>query len=86
MTRLWVHGAPLTVMVNEQARPLRLSWEGHTHVVSRIVQQWEVDTDWWEITGRIWRAYYAAFTEDGLLCVFYKDLVVGLWYLSKLYD
>lgn len=86
MTRLWRHGVPLTVVVNEQARPLRLVWEDHAHVITRIIQQWEVDTDWWEATGRIWRAYYAAITEDGLLCVFYMDLLSGAWYLNKLYD
>ena len=86
MTRLWLQGEPLRVVVNAQARPLRFIWAGQSHTISRIIKQWEVDTDWWETTGRIWRAYYAACTEQGLLCVFYRDLLNGEWYLSKLYD
>jgi hypothetical protein len=86
MTRLWRQGAPIDVVVNDQARPLRFVWSGKPHVISRIIQQWEVDSDWWEATGRIWRAYYAAVTEDGLLCVLYQDLPTGAWFVSKLYD
>ena len=86
MTRLWLQGVPLHVVVNDQARPMRFVWEGQPHTISRIIKQWEVDTDWWEASGRIWRTYYATCTEDGLLCVFYRDLLSSEWFLSKLYD
>jgi hypothetical protein len=86
MTRLWPAGTPLQVITTEQGRPLRLIWQQHTHTIAAIVQEWEVDTDWWEPSGRSWCLYYATLTEDGLLCVFYQDLVDGAWYLSKLYD
>ena len=86
MTRLWAQGQPITVITTDLGRPLRLIWQEQTHPIVRILQEWEIDTDWWEAGGRIWCACYAALTEDGLLCVFYRELPDGAWYLSKLYD
>lgn len=84
MTRFYATGAPLQVLTDKQGQPLRFTWHGHTHQVQQIAQRWQVDTEWWQ--ERIWRAYYAVTTTDGVLCVLYNDLTDGAWYLSKLYD
>jgi hypothetical protein len=45
-----------------------------------------VNVDWWRAEGRIWRAYLAVTTTDGLLCVIYQDLEKQTWFLAKVYD
>ena len=32
----------MTVVVNEQIRPLRFVWAGQSHTISRIIKQWEI--------------------------------------------
>lgn len=85
MTRLFSY-QPITVKINERGRPLSFVWHGATHAVERIIQRWEVDTDWWEVTGRIWREYTALVTTGGVLCVIYRDMVTEQWMIEKVYD
>jgi hypothetical protein len=86
MTRLWAAGEPVTVTLNTAGRPTHLAWHGQRHTIAHIQQQWEVDTDWWDTRGRVWRVYFAAITADGIFCVFYQDRLTEAWQLSKLYD
>lgn len=86
VTRLWTEGEPLAVTVNAAGRPTHLAWHAHSHAVQPIVQQWVVETGWWEEGGPIRRSYYALLTSEGLLCVIYHDHIQHEWRLSKLYD
>lgn len=86
MTLLWAAGAPVIVAVDSTQRPVRFEWQGRAHRVAQIVQQWQVDVDWWAEPGRIWRAYTALITADGLFCVLYYDLTDDEWRLARLYD
>lgn len=86
MTRLWREGEAVTVTVTVAGRPLKLVWHHRVHMVQQVVQQWVVETGWWEAAGAVRRNYYALLTEDGLLCVVYHDLTNDTWWLSKLYD
>ena len=84
MTRLYPAGVPLTVTIDKAGRPRRFVLQGRPHHIQQIRQRWQVDTEWWQ--ERIWRAYFAVTTAEGLLCVLYYDLAADAWYLSKLYD
>ena len=99
MTRLWSKGQLIsvkTLAAGEEGNlfskegpqiepvPRQLIWRGKEHGVSEITRYWRIDIDWWR--ERIWRAYYKLRTETGLLVVIYQDLVVGDWYLQRLYD
>lgn len=86
MTRLWPAGLPLRVYVGHDGAPRRFTWQGHHYRVAHIQQRWQVDTDWWEAGGRLWRDYLAVVTQEGLFCVIYQDLLDEQWYLSKVYD
>jgi hypothetical protein len=86
MSRLWPEGEPIAVQTNAQAQPVRFTWRGRTYRLARVQQHWEVDVDWWRDAGRVWRAYLAVTTTDGLLCVIYQDLEHKGWFLAKLYD
>lgn len=85
MTRLFTH-EPITVRVNDTGRPLSFVWLERKYLIERIIQRWEVDTDWWEVTGRIWRQYTALITTCGVLCVIYWDMVTEQWMVEKVYD
>jgi hypothetical protein len=86
MSRLWPEGEPIAMQTNAQAQPVRFTWRERTYRLARVQQRWEVDVDWWRTEGRVWRAYLAVTTTDGLLCVIYQDLEKQSWFLAKLYD
>ncbi|MCB0187934.1 MAG: hypothetical protein KDE31_26885 [Caldilineaceae bacterium] len=86
MTRLWPEGQPIQVWCGGDGAPHRFTWHGYHYHILAIQQQWQVDTDWWESSGRVWRAYLAVATREGLFCVIYQDLLDDMWYLSKAYD
>lgn len=84
MTRLWKEGQPVTVVTDEQVRPVRFTWQGRIHRVEEITRQWRVDLGWWQ--GRRWRAYYKLRSDSGLLLIIYHDLDGDEWYVQRLYD
>lgn len=86
MTRLWSAGELIRVVRDSHHQPLRFVWQGQTYHVEKIHQMWEVDTDWWNGQGRIWRDYFAVTTNNGLLCVLYFDKATSQWRLAKVYD
>jgi hypothetical protein len=87
MTRLWVDGFPLQVQTNSRDQPAIFQLNGRRYVVEQVVQQWEVDTDWWTEQGRVWRRHYAVTTRgDGLFCVISYDVLKDEWRLERVYD
>lgn len=87
MTRLWVDGLPLQVKTNSRDQPAIFQLNGHRFVVEQVVQQWEVDTDWWSEQGRAWRRHYAVITRgEGMFCVISYDVLNDAWRLDRIYD
>ena len=87
MTRLWAEGLPLQVQTNSRDQPAVIQLANHRYVVERVIQQWEVDTDWWSEQGRAWRRHFAVTTRDGgIFCVLSYDLLSHEWRLERIYD
>ncbi|MBP7961471.1 MAG: hypothetical protein KBG20_03875 [Caldilineaceae bacterium] len=86
MTRLWPEGDPIDVTLDRAQEPAAFAWQGRTHPVRRIRQRWQVDSEWWSPSGRVWRDYVAITTGDGLLCVLFHDRLAEAWFLEKVYD
>lgn len=86
MTHIWVKDAPLTVQMDRDDQPLTLRWKGGIQRVQRVVESWQIHSDWWESGGAIRRCYYAVITEEGVFCVIYRDLESGAWHLARIYD
>lgn len=86
MTHLWPTGQSITVFVDDDGIPTYFIWQEQRHAVSQIVQQWEMDLEWWRAEGRIWRKYLALITSDHLFCVIYYDRLCEEWRLLRLYD
>lgn len=91
MTRLFVDGLPLQVQTNTREQPAIFKVNDHRFVVERIVQHWEVDTDWWTAEGRVWRRHWALTTcdngdEAGMFCVISYDVLSDEWRLDRIYD
>ena len=74
------------MLLNADAQPVRFTWQGRSHRTAQVQQWWRVDADWWRAEGRVQRAYWAVTTTTGLLCVLYRDLDKGGWFLAKVYD
>jgi hypothetical protein len=76
----------LLVECGATGRPSAFRCWGSRQHVERVVQSWEVVTDWWESGGEIRRSYHAVITRKGLFCVLYHDSASGEWHLAKTYD
>ena len=86
MTRLWIEES-LQVQTNSRGQPAVFQLDGQRYVVESVIQEWEVDTDWWVGEGRAWRRLYAIAANDGeLFCVLSYDVLGGMWQLERIYD
>ena len=43
--------------VSADGVPAAFGWQGQTHAVERLVQRWEVETDWWAEEGETRRLF-----------------------------
>ena len=84
MTRLWSIPKLIKVLVNQEGDPAVLFWRGRRDLVLDVGNHWRVEEDWWR--KEIARDYYQIETRGGLLCVIYRDLVSGEWYMERVYD
>jgi hypothetical protein len=85
MTRLWPRGETLTVWGDEET-PSGFAWQGMDHAITLVCNRWRVHTRWWEPEAAIWREYLKVATGTGLLCLLYRDLIHGGWFLARVYD
>jgi hypothetical protein len=61
-------------------------WGGGAHAVLKVHNRWRVHTRWWTPEGELWREYVKVTTDTELLCLIYRDLVSGGWFLARVYD
>jgi hypothetical protein len=72
--------------------PACFAWQGMSHRVVDVCNRWRIHTRWWEPSaaggtgGMIWREYVKVTTDIGLLCLLYRDLQDGGWFLARVYD
>jgi hypothetical protein len=86
MTRLWPDGERLAVWGGEETTPAGFSWQGMAHTFQSVHNRWRVHTRWWAPEGALWREYIKVTTDTGLLCLLYRDLNEGGWFLARVYD
>lgn len=87
MTKTWADGLPVRVdQVDAQGVPVSFGWQGQAHAVERLVQRWEVETDWWSEEGETRRLFVTVITKTGMLCVLFFDFGASEWRISRLYD
>jgi len=85
MTRLRPEGDPVEVW-GQEGTPAGFVWKGASHPIEEIYNRWRVHTRWWEPDQAVWREYLKLTTETGLLCLIYRDLLAGGWFLARIYD
>jgi hypothetical protein len=66
--------------------PMGFNWRGASHQVAETCNRWWVHTRWWQPSETIWREYVKVTTDTGLLCLLYRDLLNGGWFLARVYD
>jgi len=85
MTRLWPQGEAVEIL-GEQEIPTGFVWQRMPHHILAICNRWRIHTRWWEPDKAVWREYLKVETDNGLLCLLYRDLVHGGWFLARVYD
>jgi hypothetical protein len=70
----------------EEEAPSGFTWQGTNHPITEVCNRWRVHTRWWEPETAIWREYVKVATGTGLLCLLYRDLIQGGWFLARVYD
>ena len=85
MTRLWPDGEALEVWGGEET-PVGFARQATSHRVLKVYNRWRIHTRWWESEEVIWREYIKVATDKGLLCLLYRDLGSGGWFLARVYD
>ena len=87
MTRLWPEGEAVQVwsMAGEDC-PEGFTWQGTAHHIQEECNHWRIHTRWWEPGQAVWREYVKVATDTGLLCLLYRDLLSGDWFLARVYD
>jgi hypothetical protein len=82
LTRLWVEGEPVEVWGGE-GTPGGFKWNRASHRVQEVCNRWRAHALWWEPNEMVWREYLKVVTNTGLLCLIYRDLLTGSWYLQR---
>ena len=85
MTRLWPEGEVVETWGGAEP-PAGFRWQGAAHDVAAVCNRWRIHTLWWLPGQEIWREYVKATTGSGLLCLLYRDLQNGGWFLARVYD
>jgi hypothetical protein len=85
VTRLWPKGEPVEVWGGE-GTATGFVWRGSSHHIQETCNRWRVHTRWWESNQAVWREYLKVITDTGLLCLLYRDLLEGDWFLARVYD
>jgi hypothetical protein len=101
MTRLWPDGEPVETWVvhpsltgavrpslteNEEEVPQGFYWHGDAHRILDLCNRWRIHTRWWEPRDAVGREYWKVVTDTGLLCLIYRDLLSGGWFLCRVHD
>ena len=84
MTQLLDPPQPVEVELDEAGRPrdVRGSPFGGP---ARVVQRWIVEVDWWTSEPVAHECWLVVLREQ-LMCVIYRDLASGIWYVERVYD
>ena len=85
MTRLPQPPIELAVSLDQNGLPVRFLWGTTRYTVVRIVEQWQVDTDWWCENPVSYRAY-GLLTSAGVRFDIYFDHLQSGWFLDRIYD
>lgn len=85
MTRLRPEGEAIQVW-GPAERPAGFHWRGTTHRIADVWNCWRLHTRWWEPDQTVWREYLKVTTDQEVLCLLYRDLVSGDWFLARIYD
>lgn len=85
MTRMPREAEPLEAWGGEDT-PDGFIWRNASHQILEVANRWVIHTRWWEPNETVWREYLKVVTDTGMLCVVYRDLLRGGWFLARLYD
>lgn len=74
----------ITVSVREGGHPYSLSWQGRTHTISVLLDQWRFGGRWW--LDEHPRACYLVQAGALVVELHHEDIPGGRWWLARLQD
>lgn len=84
---------PIEVVVRRDAdEPLVLRWRERSERAVAVEATWDVEEGWWRSGNPLAsgeatrRRYYRLRAASGLLCIIYRDLGSGCWFLEQISD
>jgi hypothetical protein len=90
LTRLWPEGEAVELWgggtEGAACHPYGFIWHGVYHHILDVCNCWRVHTRWWDPDIVFWREYLKVTTDQGVLCLLYRDLHSGDWFLARVYD
>ena len=84
MTKLLPTLPLIAVATDLAGEPTQLRWRRWQVTVVAVCNRWRVEDDWWR--DEVTRDYYKVQTDDGTLCVIFRDRKRGTWHLQRVYD
>lgn len=76
--RLLNQPAPVTVEADERDLPRWVGAGASRQRVTRIVDVWRIDDEWWRTP--LSRRYFLVALDDGVVRTLFHDLIGGGWY------
>jgi len=85
VTRLWPEGETIQTWGDDET-PAGFVWRNGPCHIEKVYNRWRLQTRWWEVGKSVAREYLKVTTDNGLLCLLYRDLNSGDWFLARVYD
>lgn len=83
MSPLQPNRRPIVVTCDAAGLPQTVRWRGPVQRVTTVLQQWRVDTGWWDLPIR--REYYKVLLDDGCALLLVSDTLAGAWFVRRGY-
>jgi hypothetical protein len=71
----------IRVFASGKGRPAAIMLKGRQKKVSRIINAWRLDDEWWR--EEIARRYFQLELADGSVATVFQDLISGRWYQQR---
>jgi hypothetical protein len=84
MTELIAPPHQVRVRTDSDGLPTHLESAAGWQAVSRVLNRWRIDCDWWR--APVSREYWRVLLADELAIECYCDRLTGQWFVERVYD
>ena len=84
MTELLEPARHIRVRLDQDGRPTHLESAAGWQSVTRVLDRWRIDCDWWR--DRIAREYWRVLLDNELALECYRNTESDEWFVQRVYD